>query len=53
MSCKECKDFQASGFTSYYRWKHANIEVRACKKHLLEVFNALSKVKVTNLPQGK
>lgn len=42
MSCIDCEEFQESGKTSYYRWKHANIEVRACVEHLKEVFAALN-----------
>lgn len=42
MSCNDCEKFQESTMTSYYRWKNANIEVRACRKHLKEVFEALN-----------
>lgn len=41
MSCQDCEDFQQSGMTSYFRWKNANIEVRACEKHLTEIFAVL------------
>ena len=41
MSCQECSDFQESNFTSYFRWGVANIEIRACDKHLIEVFDVL------------
>jgi len=44
MSCEECEKFQESGMTSYYRWKNANIEVKGCRKHLKEVFEALNKI---------
>jgi hypothetical protein len=43
MSCKACDEFQDSDQTSYFRWGTANIEVRACKKHLGEVYAALRK----------
>lgn len=41
MSCEKCGQFQESEMTSYFRWKNANIEIRACKEHLLEVFEVL------------
>lgn len=41
MSCKDCDEFQKSTGTSYFRWGTANIEVRACMKHLEEVYGAL------------
>jgi hypothetical protein len=43
MSCIECNRVQGSfdGPTSYFRWGTANIEVRACEKHLTEVYGAL------------
>jgi len=41
MSCKQCQEFQESEATSYYRWKNANIEIRACHIHLTEIFSAL------------
>lgn len=43
MSCKQCSKFQDGKWTSYFRWKNANIEVRACKEHMKEVYEALSK----------
>jgi len=43
MSCKKCDEFQNGYKTSYYRWKNANIEIRACEEHLKEVFEALHK----------
>lgn len=43
MSCKDCDEFQRGTDTSYYRWGTANIEVRACTKHLEEVYAALRK----------
>jgi hypothetical protein len=42
MSCIKCDEFQDSNKTSYYRWKNANVEVRACEEHLKEVFKALN-----------
>ena len=54
MSCQDCEDFQDSQKTSFYRWKNANIEVRACEKHLKEIFEALNKVQAVNqLPKTK
>ncbi len=44
MSCLDCDAFQHTPKTSFYRWKNANIEVRACVKHLKEVFDALNKI---------
>ena len=51
MSCKDCeKEQDQSDFFSspprkaFYRWKNANIEVRCCNKHLLEVFCALNEI---------
>lgn len=41
MSCDACEKFQKAERTSYYRWKNANIEVRACEQHLTEVFARL------------
>jgi hypothetical protein len=34
MSCEACEQVQDSEKSAYYRWKTANIEVRACRKHL-------------------
>jgi len=48
MSCKECEEMQNGSLTSYYRWKNANIEVRACKMHLKEVYDALNKAQREN-----
>lgn len=42
MSCPDCDDFQDSPNTAYYRWGAANVEIRACKKHMLEIFDALN-----------
>jgi len=41
MSCKNCQSNPLFG--AYYRWKTANIEIVACKKHWLEVREALNK----------
>ena len=41
MSCNKCNEFQDSEVTSFFRWKNANIEIRACEEHLKEVFEAL------------
>lgn len=41
MSCEDCYKFQKSGLTSFFRWDRANIEIRACEKHLKEVFEVL------------
>ena len=43
MGCEACNKFQASSQTSYFRWKTANIEIRACEQHLREVFEVLRK----------
>lgn len=42
MSCIKCDEFQDDNKTAFYRWKNANIEVRACREHMLEVFNVLN-----------
>jgi hypothetical protein len=44
MSCQDCDEWQDSDKHAYYRWKNANVEVRACNKHLIEIFDALNKV---------
>jgi hypothetical protein len=44
MACEECIKFQNSGNTSYYRWKNSSVEIKACDKHLKEIFDALNKV---------
>lgn len=41
MSCKMCDEFQQSDMTSFFRWKNANIEIRACAAHMTEVFEVL------------
>ena len=42
MSCKECNYIQnETTSTSFFRWGAANIEVRACKKHLKEIYDVL------------
>ena len=43
MICKACEEFQDSDKSSFFRWKSANVEVRACEEHLREVFDALRK----------
>lgn len=43
MSCNDCEDFQEEGNRAFYRWGKANIEINGCKKHLLEIFEVLSK----------
>ena len=40
MSCEDCETSPISG--AFYRWKNANVEIIGCKKHLLEIFDALS-----------
>jgi len=41
MGCEECEKFQKTNKTAYVRWKNANIEVRACEKHLRELFELI------------
>lgn len=41
MSCEDCNANPRYG--AYYRWGIANIEIVACEKHILEVFEALNK----------
>ena len=42
MSCEKCKEVQDSDITSFYRWKNANVEIRACDEHLKEIFSILT-----------
>ena len=41
MSCQACHDFQETDQTSFFRWKNANVEIRACEYHLSEIFDVL------------
>ena len=41
MSCNKCDEFQVSDKTSFYRWKHSNVEIRGCSEHLVEIFDVL------------
>lgn len=48
MSCQACNEFQESGRGgTYFRWKNANIEIRACEVHMLEIFDALKTARLT------
>lgn len=42
MSCDLCEEFQASGYSTFYEWKNAKIELRGCEEHLKEIFEALN-----------
>ncbi|KKN24670.1 hypothetical protein LCGC14_0892480 [marine sediment metagenome] len=43
MACKNCEKVQATlDNTAFYRWKNADVEIRACQKHLAEIFDVLS-----------
>ena len=53
MSCENCEIMQEGGQVkngqvvrfkgrAYYRWKNANVEIRGCDLHLLEIFEALN-----------
>ena len=43
MSCRICIDSQDRLEGSYwYRWKNANIEIRACRQHAKEIIDALN-----------
>jgi len=44
MSCEDCDKFQDANYTTYYRWKNANIEMRGRHKHLKEIFDTLNEV---------
>ncbi len=48
MSCEECEERQDSNWTSYYRWKKANIEICGCDEHLREIFNVLNEYQRKN-----
>lgn len=39
MSCKNCDEQSVVG---HYRWKNANIEIKACQEHFSEMITALS-----------
>jgi hypothetical protein len=41
MSCDACEQFRESGYTTFFRWRNANIEVRGCSTHLAEMFACL------------
>ena len=41
MSCEECNNNAIEG--AFYRWKNANVEIIACRKHWLEIREALNK----------
>lgn len=43
MSCENCNTIQELNETTFYRWKNANVEIRGCKEHLLEIFGILNK----------
>ena len=39
MSCSSCEDEPITG--AFLRWHNANVEIIACKKHWLEIRDAL------------
>jgi hypothetical protein len=41
MSCPDCDEVQHSQITSFFRWKNADVEIRACREHLKEIFEVL------------
>lgn len=41
MSCEQCENNPIRG--AFYRWKHATVEIIACREHWLEIRSALSK----------
>ena len=43
MSCEDCMKFQDSDVTYYFRWGTATVEIRACEKHIKEIFEVLEK----------
>jgi len=53
MSCEACEAFRDSGMTSFYRWHNANIEIRACSEHLVEVFDALGRARELQVVAAK
>lgn len=57
MSCVNCEKAQENVEQTglpYYRWKTANVAIIGCKKHLLEIFNALSEVQLSKrLPKAR
>lgn len=42
MSCKLCEKAQQDGKVYYYRWDNANIEMSACPKHIMQIFQTLN-----------
>ncbi len=40
MSCEKCDNEPLVG--AYYRWKNANVEIRACEEHWKEIREVLS-----------
>ncbi len=48
MSCEDCEKAQKEPGVAYYRWKVANIAMKACKKHLLEIFAVLTQYQREN-----
>jgi len=44
VGCDECDKANREGRVAYYRWGKANIGLIGCKKHVLEVIEALDKI---------
>lgn len=42
MSCEDCEKTQKEPGIAWYRWKVANIAMKACDKHLREIFEVLT-----------
>jgi len=43
MSCEDCREMQDSTRNTYFRWGTANVQIRGCDRHLLEIFEVLRK----------
>lgn len=42
MICTDCKEKQEESATAFYRWGIANIALKGCDKHLIEIFDVLN-----------
>ena len=44
MGCAFCEEFARAGRGTFpYRWKHATVEIIACRDHAKEIIDALNK----------
>lgn len=54
MSCHACDAFaeDPNRGAFFYRWKHADIEIVACREHAKEVMDALNSAQTAPAPRG-